>query len=496
MEERLEAAVSQVEVDGKKWHNIIHGDENTVVPTENGDVPTVAKQLKDIRDNITGGVSDVVAEAERARDEAILAKNDTFQLKDDVIIIKSDMQILKNDTLDIKSQAEIIFNNISSETNKSIQNIQNETALQISAIHNNGNTEVEAVNLAGTTQISNIGKAAEEQIALAESHANQAKYYAESAAPAPLGSRLSVPGNKKVPDGYEPVWYKNTITRTKYPDFFAQLVDTNYLVFTDEATYDSQVSNYGMCGSYVKIDENTVILPLLKNYARSGTLENIGTILDDQFQGHYHSNQIRTDAYGTGDGPAITATASADEALQKNGKNMYVLEPKTDGINGIPRYGSETRPKSYYELVYIKCADICRPLSEEDTTELRNTLINKVDTDLGNITSALVNAKIFLSAWNDACWYERNQATGLIKQGGKVMVNTNADFPVKFPIAFSAAPLMVLLTPYNQPTNYTSDYNYLAVAVNISTTAFSIRYRDSDDIGCRQGIVSWFAVGY
>ena len=160
MEERLEAAVSQVEVDGKKWHNIIHGDENTVVPTENGDVPTVAKQLKDIRDNITGGVSDVVAEAERARDEAILAKNDTFQLKDDVIIIKSDMQILKNDTLDIKSQAEIIFNNISSETNKSIQNIQNETALQISAIHNNGNTEVEAVNLAGTTQISNIGKAA------------------------------------------------------------------------------------------------------------------------------------------------------------------------------------------------------------------------------------------------------------------------------------------------------------------------------------------------
>lgn len=115
---------------------------------------------------------------------------------------------------------------------------------------------------------------------------------------------------------------------------------------------------------------------------------------------------------------------------------------------------------------------------------------------MGNITSALVNAKIFLSAWNDTCWYERNQATGLIKQGGKVMVNANADFPVTFPIAFSAAPLMVLLTPYNQPTNYTSDYNYLAVAVNISTTAFSIRYRDSDDTGCRQGIVSWFAVGY
>lgn len=81
MEERLEAAVSQVEVDGKKWHNIIHGDENTVVTTENGDVPTVAKQLKDIRDNITGGVSDVVAEAEHARDEAILLKMPLSSLK-------------------------------------------------------------------------------------------------------------------------------------------------------------------------------------------------------------------------------------------------------------------------------------------------------------------------------------------------------------------------------------------------------------------------------
>lgn len=140
----------------------------------------------------------------------------------------------------------------------------------------------------------------QKQIERAEAQANQAKYYAASAAPAPLGSRLSVPANKKVPDGYEPVWFKNTITRARYPDFFTQLVDTDYLVFVDEDSYDSQVNNYGMCASYVKIDNDTVILPLLANYARSGTLDNVGNILNDQFQGHWHEMVYRQDSTSSG----------------------------------------------------------------------------------------------------------------------------------------------------------------------------------------------------
>lgn len=67
MEERLEAAVAQAEADGAKWHDIVHGGENTTVASENGDVPTVSKQLKDICNAITGGVADVVKQAEAAR---------------------------------------------------------------------------------------------------------------------------------------------------------------------------------------------------------------------------------------------------------------------------------------------------------------------------------------------------------------------------------------------------------------------------------------------
>lgn len=517
MEEKLQAVVSQAESDSNKWHSIVHGNENMTIQTENGKVPTVAKQLKDIRDAITGGVSDVVAEAEAARDEAISAKNATNQLKSQTNTIKTETAQLKADTLSIKNQAVEVFNNISTSTDTAILNIQTEASSQISSIKNTGTSQISSINSTatnqissinstgttqvntikstGTTQVNNIKTEGSNQIALATEQANLSKYYAESCAPAPLGSRLSVPANKKVPDGYEPVWYKNTITRERYPDFFEQLVDTNYLVFTTEATYDSQVSSYGMCASYVKVDNNTVILPLLKNYARSGTTDEIGTVLNDQFQGHYHIAQIRQDAYGSGDGATIGTTSGTDEGLRQDSPDVAVLNPKT-GAHGTARFGSETRPKSYYELVYIKCADISRPLSEENTTELRNIVSNKVDTNLGNITAATLFNKMGSYSKSSTSFWEKNNATGLIIQGGRVNITSDADFSVTFPKAFASALISVVITPFGQPTNATSDTNYCAAVMSASTTAFTIRYMDSDSTGRRRGNVSWLAVGY
>ena len=182
MEERLEAVVVQAESDGEKWHTIVHGDENTNVSVESGDVPTVAKQLKDIRTAITGGVSDVVAEAENARDAAIVAKNSTEQIKSETNTIKSDVEKLKEDTLNIKNQATLIFNDISSATDTAVSTIQNESTTQVSIIQNNGETQVNAVNSAGNTQVANVKAEGKNQVALAKAQANQAKYYAESCA--------------------------------------------------------------------------------------------------------------------------------------------------------------------------------------------------------------------------------------------------------------------------------------------------------------------------
>ena len=52
IEERLQAVVSQSETDSSKWHTIVHGDDTTTVPTENGNVPSVAKQMKDVHDEV------------------------------------------------------------------------------------------------------------------------------------------------------------------------------------------------------------------------------------------------------------------------------------------------------------------------------------------------------------------------------------------------------------------------------------------------------------
>lgn len=400
MEERLQAVVSQAETDGKLWHDIVHGDETSSVETQSGEVPSIAKQLKDIRDEITGGVLDVVQAAEIARDEAIEYKNVTLALKQDTQTIKEEAINLKEETLSIKNQASSISENISVETNNSIETIKAEASIQRSSLEDLGEQQIDAINSEGVSQISNLEQRVAEKITLAETQANLAKYYAEAAMPAPLGSKISVPANTKVPDGYEPVWYKNTITRQRYPDFFKQLVDTNYLIYVDETTYDEQVSQYGMCSSYVKLDENTLILPLLTNYARSGTPDSLGKILNDQFQGHWHEVVYRQDSISSGyradifgnDGltGSPSNTSGSDEYMQYVGSRardwLCAINPISDTVSGSPRYGDETRPKSYYELIYIKCADVSRALSTEETSEIRNLCYQKLNVDLSNLS--------------------------------------------------------------------------------------------------------------
>ena len=120
MEERLETVVTQAETDVSKWHTIVHGDENSTVETENGDVPTVAKQLKDIREAITGGVSDVVAEAESARDEAKSVRDNALTIKNEIEQLKTDTEEATETAKSYKNMAQTTFNSISSAVNKGL----------------------------------------------------------------------------------------------------------------------------------------------------------------------------------------------------------------------------------------------------------------------------------------------------------------------------------------------------------------------------------------
>lgn len=231
----------------------------------------------------------------------------------------------------------------------------------------------------------------------------------------------------------------------------------------------------------------------MKNYARSGTTDNVGSILNDQFQGHYHYGSVnRTKKSGTD-----TATVWSYSENHSGAAGFNALTTIGSISNcGTPRYGSETRPKSYYELVYIKCADITRSLTSEETSAIRTDLANKVNVNLDNVTAATLFNKTRSYSKSSTSFWEKNNVTGLIIQGGRVNVTSSAEFSVTFPKAFSTAVISVVLTPYAQPTNATSDTNYCAMVMSASTTAFTIRYIDSDSTSRRQGYVSWMAVGY
>lgn len=434
LQERLDSVVNKAETDSELWHTIVHGNDTTEVGTENGNVPTVAKQLKDIRDSITGGVSDVVADAEAARDETITIKEQTLDVFNNTQELKNETLAFRNETEAFKNSAQNSFNNLSEAMDVAVNTVVLTGENQVLQVQNSCTTEIQKVQAKG-----------QEQISLAAQEAERALYYAKSSAPTPLGSKLTVPASSKVPDGYEPVWYKNTITRVRYPDFFVQLVDTNSLILIDEEAYDSQISAYGMCASYVKTDDDTIILPLLINFGRGGTVTQLGGVELDQFQGHFHSSQIRQDQYGAGDGCTISATAGADEGLRKDGSDLFILEAKADGINGIPRTGDETRPKNYYELTYIKCADVTRPLTMEETSEIRNEFVQKTE----QMLSFLQGVVQIIEEQRGITGYIK-YSDGRFEQWGRAYHDNGSWVTTLFPIAFANDEINMTLTCVTQ----------------------------------------------
>lgn len=78
MRDRLSTAVTSAETDSALFHEIVHGTDTMVVATEGGNVPSVAKAIKDIRTSITTESGDIVKiareAAQTASEKAIICK--------------------------------------------------------------------------------------------------------------------------------------------------------------------------------------------------------------------------------------------------------------------------------------------------------------------------------------------------------------------------------------------------------------------------------------
>lgn len=153
MEERLNSTVTMAEEDASLWHKIVHGNEITVVVTDNGIVPSAAKQLKDVHDEVVSGVIDYLNECQNCRDVTLKTKEEITEIKNDTNAIKSETLSIKDETQTIKNEAQAIFNNIATTTNSSVQSVKNE----------------------GTTQIGLVQNAVAEQVAEAKSQADRAE---------------------------------------------------------------------------------------------------------------------------------------------------------------------------------------------------------------------------------------------------------------------------------------------------------------------------------
>ena len=158
MEERLQAVVSQAETDGSLWHTIIHGTNSTTVTTENGKVPSVSKQLKDVRDELINGAADYLGSCLQAKSETTAIRDNALVIKSEIEQLKADTQEFRNTAESYKNMAQTTFNSVSSAVTQGISNIQAE----------------------GTIQVSNVKTAVAEQVAEATAQAERAENAVDS----------------------------------------------------------------------------------------------------------------------------------------------------------------------------------------------------------------------------------------------------------------------------------------------------------------------------
>lgn len=110
MQERLETAIERTETDSSLFHDVVHGTDTETVTTENGEVPTVAKALKDIHDELYGQTSSLVNMAQASADDAansvLLAQVEVQNAQAEVVNAQLEVQKAKDEVENAKAEVQ------------------------------------------------------------------------------------------------------------------------------------------------------------------------------------------------------------------------------------------------------------------------------------------------------------------------------------------------------------------------------------------------------
>lgn len=132
MQERLEIAIERTETDSSLFHNMVHGTDTQTVPTEGGEVPTMAKALKDVRDELYGQASSLVNMAQAAADDAansvLLAQAEVQNAKAEVQNAKAEVVNTRQEGQRAKEELETVGANYVALAQAEVQNAQAEVA--------------------------------------------------------------------------------------------------------------------------------------------------------------------------------------------------------------------------------------------------------------------------------------------------------------------------------------------------------------------------------
>ncbi len=166
----------------------------------------------------------------------------------------------------------------------------------------------------------------------------------------PAGTVLAYVGSS-APSGFL-ICNGNTVSRTTYSELFS-IIGTSFGNGDGVTTFHLP----DLRGRFIRGYDGTAgndpdKVTRIESNTGGNTGNNIGSLQDDAFQGHYH-NFIGMAALITPGGSGINQFSTPPEPTKQN-LLQTVQHPITDGTNGVPRTSSETRPKNVYMNYIIK----------------------------------------------------------------------------------------------------------------------------------------------
>ena len=180
METTIETAESNLD----KLHQVINGDENTTIETDNGPISSIAKHLKEIRVELTQGVDEIVGTALSAKEIILEAQSDVTSKHESINAIKANIDEIVTNITAINERFVNSIDEFETTLNEAIASINNTRDNGIEAVNNQLNTEkdklIAELNKETDSEVSRVQNEGQQQIDAAIAQAERAKNEADA----------------------------------------------------------------------------------------------------------------------------------------------------------------------------------------------------------------------------------------------------------------------------------------------------------------------------